>query len=203
MKSRSIAWAAFGLVAALSLLWPMPAAAEQTTPKAPTSRPHDHADDDVEEVDVTPAIVTPVQKTAPPSLLGKLHPLTVHIPIGWLLLLLLVELAALRWQWLLDVGAPFALLTVAAFVPALVTGFLRAQSMAPAVAERVLQHRNMMLLAAGALLVATITRWARRKHFAGGPRVVYLFLLLLAVAFLSLGGHLGGELVFGEGYLPF
>lgn len=205
-----ISWAALSLL----LCVPLRGGAQGTptsqgaAKKAPATQPHTHDDDDdVEEVDVTPATVTPAagkgKAAKEPSLIGKLHPLTVHIPIGWLLLLVLLELAALRWQWLTDVGLPLALLTVASFVPAMITGLLRAQDTAAVVAEKVLQHRNMMLLAAGALLVATITRWARRKEFAGGPRIVYLLLLLLAAALMSLGGHLGGKLVFGDAYLPF
>ena len=63
-------------------------------------------------------------------------------------------------------------------------------------------HRNMMFLTFGLTLVAFAWRWKRKGELSGAALRGYLALMALAAAFMSFGGHLGGELVYGEDFLP-
>jgi uncharacterized membrane protein len=165
-------------------------------------------DEGFADVDVTPVVAVPAGKKAPaPSgltLLGRLHPLLVHLPIGWLLLLLLVELVALRrpGDGVERLARLLLLGTVAVCLPAVVTGLLRADELPGDGA--VLDHRNLMLAFSGALLVALSLRWIGRAHpLPRWRRAAIVLLLVVALGLLVVGGHLGGELVRGEAYLPF
>ncbi len=141
-----------------------------------------------------------------PDLLGRLHPSLVHFPIGWLTLAFLLDLGAiaLRRQELERTGRYAVGLALLSFIPAAATGFLRLGHLAEEGAEMdmAFAHRNAMLTTAIICLVAVVIRWTRKHGLAGGWRVGYLALLTLAVVFLTIGSHLGGELVFGEDFLP-
>ena len=141
------------------------------------------------------------------ELAGRTHPLLVHLPIGFLLLLLLLDVAglALGRDAFRAVGPWVGGLTVLSFVPAAVSGLLR---YAYPPYDRVYDglvyaHRNVMLVTAALMAVAFALRLSRRNRLAGAWKAAYLVLLVGAVALLTYGGHLGGKLVFGEDYLPF
>lgn len=183
-------------------LWPAVAAGQ-----APSGS--DEEVEEVEEVQVKPVPTSGGAATARPGaadLAGRLHPLLVHFPIAWLLLLLLLDLVTFglgrrTWeragQWLL-------LLTALSFAAAVVTGLLRASGMQVegSVAERLSQHRAAALVAGGACLVAAALR--RLAPIRGRARAaVYLLLVGLAVLAVLVAGHLGGKMVYGEDYLPF
>ncbi len=138
------------------------------------------------------------------DLIGRFHPIIVHLPIGWLVGLLLLELVALRRPALAAVGLPLGVLALASFVPAVITGLLRlahfeaeGADVAPA-----LLHRNLMFATFGLSLAAVGLRYRLRQTFSGRTRYAYLVLLGAAVLLVSAGGHIGGELVYGEDYLP-
>jgi len=138
---------------------------------------------------------------------ARMHPALVHLPIGWLLLLLLVDLVGvgLAREPFRAVGPWIGVLTVLAFVPAAATGLLR-QSFPPydRVADPLLvTHRTLMLAVAGVTLVAVALRLLRRNRLTGAWKWAYLVLLAGAAATITIAGHLGGKLVFGENYLPF
>ena len=69
--------------------------------------------------------------------------------------------------------------------------------------DPIIKHRNVMLAALGCTVVALVLRLWRKNQLAGAVYYAYLGFLLVATALMSLGGHLGGKLVFGEDYLPF
>ena len=48
-----------------------------------------------------------------------------------------------------------------------------------------------------------IIRLARRNKLEGALRWIYLLLLIIASVVVGFGGHLGGQLVYGEQHLPF
>jgi uncharacterized membrane protein len=185
---------------------------------AAASRPAASADEP-EEVDVEP-VGGPAQKGAPKSsdarrpprlsatqLVGRLHPALVHLPIAWLVLLVLVELGSLirrRQEWE-RTGLWLLLLAVASAIPAIATGLLRAEEMlaeAPEAAGLALRHRNLMFGAAGAAAVALALRLARRPP-RGAWRALYLAIVLAAAGLVGYGAHLGAKMVFGVDYLPF
>lgn len=186
---------------------------------APASTPTKGAsgDDDFADVAVQPVAAKPspakakgvVTPSAPPKLgwsqlLGRLHPLLVHLPIGWLLLLLLVELGALRpaagagWQRL---GRGLLLATLLVVLPAVVSGLVRASALPPD--PLMTLHRNVMLALVALLALALPLRLGGGERPPHWRRLGYLALLFGAVALLLWGGHLGGILVRGPNYLPF
>ena len=166
----------------------------------------------VEEVEVV--AVVPVVKPKGSSgasgkglsrLIGRFHPALVHFPIAWLVLLLLVELAALlpgresAAEW----GRWLAPLTLASFLPAGAAGFLRASELATrmAAAGSADAHRNAALVAFGLVLVATALRAWRGRELAGWARGLYLLLVVGALGTITAAGHMGG--VLAHGAMPF
>ena len=170
--------------------------------------PAAHADDagkveevvDVEEVEQVKPAAAPA-RAAGVKRLGRFHPLVVHFPIAWLVLLLLVDGATflLGRPWhragrLLLLGATLSTL------PAVVSGLLLADGGAPLAGEelaRLLLHRNLAFAVAGVCLVATAVRLVRPEPLGGPRKLAYGLLLLGAVALVAVVGHLGGEMVFG------
>lgn len=231
MRARP-SFLAAGLLSSL-LAASVPAIASAAPSAAPTSRPTStpastptgsaRADGDFADVAVKP--VAPTVASTPSAakgakggvetaggrrtlslwqLVGRLHPLLVHLPIGWLLLLLLVELAALRraagegWQRL---GRGLLVATLLVALPAVVSGLLRADALPPEPLMNL--HRNVMLGLVGLLVVALPLRLGGGAKPPLGRRLGYLALLAAAVCLLLWGGHLGGVLVRGPNYLPF
>lgn len=135
-----------------------------------------------------------------------LHPAVVHMPIAWVILLLLLE--AYGFVTNDAKSAPFARalawLAFLSFIPGLMTGFAKgtleeSHLDAEDLAE-MLTHRNMMLVSAALMLVLAVLRSRKRNSvFDGGSRLVYLGLLLALFGILSLGAHIGGEMVYGDG----
>ncbi|MCA9667058.1 MAG: hypothetical protein KC503_15780 [Myxococcales bacterium] len=140
------------------------------------------------------------------DLIGKLHPMAVHVPIGWLLLLLLVDAATFllkkhSWE---PAGRLLLLAATLSMLPAVATGLLRHATHGPSDAEAmIVLHRNVMLAMAAASAAALGLRLSRREGLRGAYRAGYLLLIAASAALLLVGGHLGGKIVFGADYLPF
>lgn len=163
--------------------------------------------EEVEEVEVAAVPAAAPAAPARGTLVGRLHPLLVHFPIAWLVLLLLVDGATwiLRREHLAGPGLWLLGITAASFLVALGTGLLRADELEAGHREwsSVLAHRNWALAATTLCLLALGVRALRRNRLAGASRVLYLVLVVGAAGCVALAGHLGGRLVFGAGYLPF
>jgi uncharacterized membrane protein len=136
---------------------------------------------------------------------SKLHPLVIHFPIGWLVLLVLLDFVVLygsREEWLVP-GAYLALVTLLSFVPAMVTGFLRLNEYQNEILTAGEFHRNIMI---AAFVVFVIAFFLRRQFSANQAelfRFAYSGFLLASLGLLIWGANLGGHLVYGDGYLPF
>jgi uncharacterized membrane protein len=137
------------------------------------------------------------------KLIGKFHPMLVHFPIAWVMLLLLVDLATflLRRPWqtfgyLLGLGVALSVF------PVVVTGLLRAATMGASgeLLDLIVDHRNLALTASTVLLIAIVLRVARRNHLVGWTRSAYLGLLLVATALIGITGHYGGMVVHGKDF---
>jgi uncharacterized membrane protein len=162
--------------------------------------------EEVEQVQTVPSGAPGQARGATLDVVGKLHPLLVHFPIAWLLLLGLVDgltfgLRRERWAraglWLLA-------LAVLSAVPTVVTGLLRASHVQdPKLVEELVEHRNLGLLTLGAATLALVLRLIRRNELGGPWRLAYLALIAAAVGLVIATGHHGGMLVYGENYFSF
>lgn len=134
-------------------------------------------------------------------LAGRFHPLLVHLPIGMLLLALLAEglgRAPSRSSWRVLVS-PALWLGAWSAIAAGLAGLLLADwgSYDPAL---LIWHKRLGVLIAP---LATLTWWLRERAADGEARAHRFYpatvggLLLVLV----IGGHLGGTLTRGEGYL--
>jgi uncharacterized membrane protein len=141
------------------------------------------------------------------QLIGRNHPALVHLPIGLLMGVLLLELLALFFPSLPLGRSPMvlSLAALASFFPAAVSGFVRSSELfanteAPSM---FFEHRNLMIGAAVLLAAAVAIRLAKRDNLEGIVRWVHLVLIILAVLLTAVGGHHGGQLVYGESFLPY
>lgn len=124
-----------------------------------------------------------------PELIGRFHPLLVHLPIG--ILLFAVGLMLFGWIKKVDVGVAVSLAWGLGALSALVAcgaGWLLAQS-GEYDAGTVEKHQWTGLLTAG---LATVTFLSSRYRWL--PAIVTVILL-------SVAGHYGGNLTHGEDYL--
>jgi uncharacterized membrane protein len=160
----------------------------------------------IEEVQEVSAVESPA-RPAGGGFLGRLHPALVHFPIAWVFLLQVVEVPALitrREEWR-KMGLYLLILACVSFLPAVVTGFFRAASASsdPEFRALMLTHRNLNIAAGAVCLGALALRLGLPNQFERGMRWVYLLLLSVCALLLFVAGHLGGKMVFGQGYLPF
>jgi uncharacterized membrane protein len=164
--------------------------------------------DDVEELaGATPGTVEKRASLEFGEMVGRFHPALVHVPIAWLLLLFIVDAGALvfrRRGWeraglLLHIG------TLISFVPAMLTGLIRASHVVLDESQLTTLnlHRNLNIAVVALVVVALAVRLKRRNHLGGVVKLAYLVLVLTSVALVSVAGHIGGKMVFGENYLPF
>ena len=139
--------------------------------------------------------------------IGHFHPVVLHFPIAWLILLIIVEVLVLsgyadelnRW------GFALLVLTLLSFVPAIVSGLGLASSHSSAAAEfadKMLLHRNVNISSALTLLVAGVVRFSIGQSAVGKSKIGYYLLILIAAGLLMYGSHIGGEMVWGDGFLP-
>lgn len=126
--------------------------------------------------------------------LGHLHPLLVHLPIGLILLLALLELFA-RTGRFSQANANTGLilsLTVPAIVVTVVCGLLLSQ--AGGYQDKLLRwHKWTGIGTAAACGVAALLYWANLK-------TAYRVCLFSTVALLVVAGHYGGSLTHGSDY---
>ncbi len=159
---------------------------------------------EVEEVLIETVIEAPeLHEASLAEKISHLHPLVVHMPIAWLLLLLLVEWLLVAKPTFLSETARIGLwaLTMVSFVPAIATGLLFSEVVyagsAVEVMEPILDHRNQVLLSAGLLALAWLVR---RRRPEGLSTALTLTLAMLA---MSVAAHSGWLLIYGEDYFPF
>src|SRR5690606_16041548 len=126
------------------------------------------------------------------QLLGRLHPLIVHFPIGLLCVALLMEVIARGKESqrairiMLVIGSFSALLSV-------VFGLILAGNEGA-------EGRNLEIhrwAGIATFAISAITLWFHRQE----NRKVYLSLLILSVVGITIAGHYGAMLTHGEEYL--
>ncbi len=135
------------------------------------------------------------------QLLGRLHPLIVHFPIGLLVVALFLEVLTLKGKrpglreginWMIYLGAFFAVL-------ATVLGWLL-RTFDDYSGELVQLHQNLGIITA---VLGAITALLLQQTLSGKLKsyMAYRSVLLLSVISLSVTGHLGASLTHGEDFL--
>ncbi len=127
--------------------------------------------------------------------LGKFHPLLVHLPIGFLLLLAALEWLALRpgWKELATANRVILLLTIPAALASVGCGWLLAAH-GDYDANALFWHRWL----GTAVAVATIVLWVIRQR---GWMSAYRRCLFVTLVLLTVASHFGGSLTHGSDFL--
>lgn len=127
--------------------------------------------------------------------LGKFHPLLVHLPIGFLLLLAVLEWLALRpgWKELVTANRVIVLLTIPVSLASVVCGWLLAAN-GGYDAQALFWHRWLGTGVAG----ATIALWIIRQR---GWMTAYRRCLVATLVLLTVASHFGGSLTHGSDFL--
>lgn len=127
--------------------------------------------------------------------LGRFHPLVVHLPIGLILLVPVLEIAGRHRPALLE-GAMFVLsLSVVSCLLALVLGYLLAYGSGEAGAG-VARH-----MWGGISLTIGVLGCALLRGSSGGAREFYPYMLACVLGLLAWTAHQGGSLTHGDKYL--
>jgi uncharacterized membrane protein len=184
--------------------------ATATIATAQTPAPGPGASDKVEELGQVEVVQAQSPEGGPVGLgdlLGRLHPALVHFPLAWLFGLLVIDFVGLglgrlewqRWGFFALVG------TALAFLPAAVTGLLRADHMPSDadVARALTIHRTLNFVVFGLVLAALGLRLFRRNDLQGWSRRGYLALVVVATGLVLLAADFGGKMVYGPHFLPF
>jgi uncharacterized membrane protein len=201
----------FALTLVLCLVVSSDWATSETAPPTAESDAKVEPVEEVEAVEMVDAIETTDGSARSVSLaqqiIGRNHPALVHVPIGFILAVCLLEFLALCFPKIELGQATFilCLATVASFIPASLTGWLRAGELfasrqAP---DLLFEHRNLIIAACAIFTVSVLLRVFRKDKLQGMAKTVYLGLLLLSMVLIGLGGHHGGQLVYGEDFLPY
>jgi uncharacterized membrane protein len=133
--------------------------------------------------------------------LGRFHPLVVHLPIGFLLLIAFAEALSFAPRFRTRVDPALGVLwpaLVASGVLAFGLGLLLAHDGGYPL-KLVTWHRRLTLLAVLAI-AACYPLWTRVERGVV-PRVAYRAWLGATVGVISVGAHFGGSLSRGENYL--
>ncbi len=129
--------------------------------------------------------------------LGHFHPLLVHLPIGFLVLLGLMELVA-RFKRYRHISAARGFILVILAPAALVTatcGWLLASG--GGYNHHILFWHRWLRTSVAVLSVALLGIWLWRKNVG----IVYYSVLLPALVIMAVAAHFGGALTFGGRYL--
>lgn len=146
------------------------------------------------------APVVAAETVAPRApLIGRIHPIVIHLPIVCLLLAALAELLVLlrgaAWQpataLLLVIGTAGAALAV-------LTGINLEGSQDPLILER---HELLAWLTLSGAVIASALLLLRR--WVPMPRWPLLAVLMITALLAGATGHLGGQMSWGRDWLPF
>ncbi len=134
--------------------------------------------------------------------LGRFHPLVVHLPIGFFLLVALAEAATfvpkLRDRVEPALGLLVPLSAIAALAAFSMGQLLALEGGFPA--EALGWHRRLTLLAVIGMSACWVF-YERQRSTDGRGRLAYRGALAATLGLLSLGAHFGGTMTRGESYL--
>jgi uncharacterized membrane protein len=144
----------------------------------------------------TPTVIITTPPAKPP-VVGRLHPLLVHLPIGVLVLAGLAEALVVARGLAWSRATALALVIAAGgSAVAVASGLALAGDQPPQLLER---HELLgWLTLVGALACAVLACW-RERH--PGSRLPLRLVLAATLIAMALAGHLGGAMVHGEDWL--
>lgn len=144
--------------------------------------------------------------TTPPNwalMLGRFHPIVVHLPIGILMLVFIFELFCLlrggerRW-------GPSSLLALfiatAGACQGVVFGILLARS-GGYEGPNFFMHQALCTAMAAVMLIALFLRLSAMSSGGRGVMFFYRLFLMLSLGLMSIGAHFGANMVHGSKYL--
>jgi len=131
------------------------------------------------------------------QLLGRFHPLVVHLPIGFLLLVPLLELAGTLRPALREAAAFVLWLSAFSCFGAVALGYLLAHGNGDAGVGVICHMWGGIALTIGVLLCCLV----RPSWISGESRRVYPCLLTCVICLLAWTAHQGGSLTHGSDYL--
>ena len=129
--------------------------------------------------------------------LGRFHPLAVHFPIGFLVLLSLLEVAGRKRPALREAAGFVLTLALLSSLGALTLGYLLAYGSGAQGATVVHHMWGGIALTIGVLFCM----FARREWAAASASRIYPALLTVVLLVLVYTAHQGGSLTYGSGYL--
>lgn len=153
-----------------------------------------------------PAFQAPEQDIEPAQgvlFIGRFHPIVVHLPVGALAVLVLIELACLRksMEEKLGAAALFILFIGAAgSVAGVLVGIMLSREGGYDGGNFTL-HQGIGIGATAGILMALVLRTMAMGSGHDGLRDAYRIVVLLSVASLGLGAHFGGNMTHGNKYL--
>jgi uncharacterized membrane protein len=131
--------------------------------------------------------------------LGRFHVLALHIPIGIIIVVFVLELLSRKEKWRhLQQAAPF--LWMAAAVSAILTVVLGYMHFSEGgfIGPSAVQHR---IFGTAVAIIVTIVALLRVSSFADNYKPVFFPASILLVLLVSITGHYGGNLTHGSTYL--
>ena len=133
---------------------------------------------------------------------GRLHPVTLHIPIGTISVLFLLEVFSLFMRRRSLVAGKMVVLafTVITLAVAACTGLLLAKTGGDE-GELLSDHRQQGLILAGLVASAAFFRLVFYASNKGVAMLVYIVLLICSMGVMALAGHSGGSLTHGTTFL--
>jgi len=131
------------------------------------------------------------------TFIGRFHPLLVHLPIGFLLLGILLDVFAQRYQkqWDDVIRISYFLGAMSAVAAAFCGWLLAADG--GYTGDTIFWHRWLGV----GVAVASLGLWLGKTKFLPLPKVVHWGLLAGVAVLLTITGHLGGNLTHGADYL--
>jgi len=129
------------------------------------------------------------------ELIGKFHPLFVHLPIGFIILLAMLEWLALRphWKELATANRVILLLTIPVSLASVVCGWLLAND-GGYDTNALFWHRWL----GTSIAVGAIVLWILRQR---GWMTAYRRSLFVTLIVLTIASHFGGSLTHGSDFL--
>jgi len=169
----------------------------------------DAQNEEIQEVELDQIEVIEPGETTPSGLelAGRFHPMLIHFPIAWLVLLTMFDLYnQLRREssWTKPV-LYLHVLAMLSFIPAATTGLILAAHSGTDAGflDLVTIHRNTNIAGASLCFLSLVLRVKAGGELRGKARIATLALLISATAAVLLASHYGGKIAFGENFLPF